>query len=290
MGLPKQKVARVETAHGAPDGETEAKIVEQAAELTRVRQALQKICTTDELQLLCIENDSDIVDGAYNLVNRCADFLTFGALSKCPKCHDGDLKFVKIGYKCSCGNFDIQPKRVKCVIPDDLKPKKFFKTYEQKVQHRLIGKPAMPSALSASSPSASRTPSPDLHEIVNKYKATVLRNDISVDSNSGKSNVAHVYHRENAFFTSVLGFTDTQTNTISYIKLQVLQSDFVVEGVHQFWIFTSRGTIGNDMCDAKTEEHSFLDLALLQFEQIYYDHTGNEWQLRSSFRRLPGMW
>jgi hypothetical protein len=75
-------------------------IARQAAEFVRVRKALRDVCTIEELQYFLIINESDVVEGIENLLDRCADILCFGSLYKCQKCSKGDMIFTKHGYKC----------------------------------------------------------------------------------------------------------------------------------------------------------------------------------------------
>lgn len=76
----------------------EETIAKQNDELVRVRQALQKTCTEPELSLLLTFNDSDGAGDIDSMLDRSADFLTFGALYKCQKCFKGDMIFSKHGY------------------------------------------------------------------------------------------------------------------------------------------------------------------------------------------------
>lgn len=90
-------------------------------------------------------NKSEIVDG---LLDRCADFLTFGALAKCQKCLKGDLVFAKYGYKCDgmidewtgCGNFVTKPMRLKCKLPAAVAQKmsKKFSNFKSNLEDRAV--------------------------------------------------------------------------------------------------------------------------------------------------------
>lgn len=121
------------------DEELESLIATQTTKLFEVRDVLDKFsrisqtneniasptCFSDLLKI----NRSCLVEGTEGNLDRCADFLTFGALAKCQKCLKGDMIFAKYGYKCNgmvdewteCGNFEKKPLRVKCKIPDALK-------------------------------------------------------------------------------------------------------------------------------------------------------------------------
>lgn len=88
-----------------------------------------------------------MVEGLDNLLDRCADFLTFGAIGKCEKCKKGDMIFAKHGYQCNgmadewaqCGNFVEKPLRMKCKIPSAMKKEdSFFSKYKSKVEDRAV--------------------------------------------------------------------------------------------------------------------------------------------------------
>lgn len=119
--------------------------------MSDMRDKLKAAADIKMLQKILTLNNSDMVDGYENILNRCADFLTFGALAKCQKCLKGDMVFAKHGYKCNgktnewvdCGNFSDKPLRVKCKIPPALKKsskaESFFATFKpETVQDRAV--------------------------------------------------------------------------------------------------------------------------------------------------------
>lgn len=134
----------------------EESIKKQSKQIFKIRDFLQKLCTKADLQNILFANNSGMVEGLDNLLDRCADFLTFGALVKCQKCKKGDLIFAKHGYKCKgmldewaeCGNFEVKPLRRKCQIPSTLKKDgdSFFSKYKSKVEDRAV-RPGVPTAV-----------------------------------------------------------------------------------------------------------------------------------------------
>ncbi|CRK91707.1 CLUMA_CG005353, isoform A [Clunio marinus] len=132
----------------AMDG-LEEEMKKQNKKLYKVRDKLQELCTKSQLQDILFKNGSGMVEGKDGLLDRCADFLTFGAVSKCEKCMKGDLIFTKGGYRCNgksdewleCGNFVEKPKRTKSKIPSSLTGKnndEFFTKYRSKIEDRAI--------------------------------------------------------------------------------------------------------------------------------------------------------
>ena len=88
-----------------------------------------------------------MVVGVDELLDRCADFLTFGAVAKCSKCKKGDMMFSKFGYTCNgadewaaCANFVEKPVRIKCKIPSELKKDAsgFLAKYKSKTEDRAV--------------------------------------------------------------------------------------------------------------------------------------------------------
>lgn len=125
----------------------------QSEKLFYMRDNLQQFCKKKDLQNILLENNSELVTSIDRLLDRCADFMAFGAIQKCPKCLTGDLKFYKHGYLCNgetesdgwvkCENFVEKPQRVQCILPSELKRKKadFFKTYDSTLEDRAVRPP-----------------------------------------------------------------------------------------------------------------------------------------------------
>lgn len=133
----------------------EETIKKQSKQLFKIRDALQSSCNKAMLQNILFKNKSGMVEGMDGLLDRCADFLTFGALAKCQKCLKGDMIFAKHGYRCNgmanewavCGEFVEKPLRVKCKLPSELLKKEdsFFAKYKSKVEDRAV-RPGIPNA------------------------------------------------------------------------------------------------------------------------------------------------
>lgn len=107
----------------------ESRIAQQTKEFFAIRDNLKKVATAAMLQQLLKANGSGMMLGMEKMLDRCADFITFGATAKCPQCKKGDMVFEKHGYRCNgtvnewaeCRNFIEAPLRMKCIIPDTLK-------------------------------------------------------------------------------------------------------------------------------------------------------------------------
>lgn len=127
----------------------EKKVEKQGKQLYKVIDAIKKITTKTDLQNILFVNNSGMVVGENALLERCGDFLTFGALEKCPTCLKGDLIFGRGGYTCNgniddwtpCTHYEEKPARRECKIPKELKNAKvetFFSKYKPKVEDRAV--------------------------------------------------------------------------------------------------------------------------------------------------------
>lgn len=269
--------------------ELELKIANQSAELSRVAGALRKVCSVAELQYLLIVNDSD-ADGDYDqLLDRCADFLTFGALYKCQKCFKGDMIFNKYYYTCNamiddwvkCGNSNAKPMRLKCVIPEEFNDKSFFATCDPRVDDRAVRN----HVVHVDDGTDHQEPATKIYEKADKVARLTLKEGSAVDPASKLDKEAHVYRLKETLYSSVLGLTDIERNKNSYFKLQVLQSDKVLTN---FWLFTSWGRIGTTIGDTKLQAFNSADQACAEFKKVYQTQTGNEWISEHPFKKLPG--
>lgn len=122
----------------------------QTKKLFEIRDQLSSVATARLLHKFLSINSSGNMKTFEADLDRCADFLTFGAIVKCENCLNGDMVFAKHGYKCNgmldewteCGNFSDKPMRMKCKIPDALKKsnkENFFSNFKaQKVQDRAV--------------------------------------------------------------------------------------------------------------------------------------------------------
>lgn len=409
-GPPKKKAKKASQseAEAKPETSLEATIADQTKRMFEIRDQVKTFATPAILKKFFTYNNSGVVDGFENQLNRCADFLTFGAIDKCKRCKDGDFIFSKHGYTCNgtinewteCGNFVAKPFRVECRIPEDLKSNKenFFKSFEQtKVEDRAvrtyvkytgfnphdikvvrkreplynmhvvpfgnfsITRPQMKAKVEAmggklvtklqpmiavvisteedvekmgarmreiKSLNIQVVPESFLDSIANgspndtleaiksmnmaewgsdpltripqeegpgqkesiyskgskKVANVKLKNGAAIDPDSGLSDVAHVYQREGVVYTSVLGLADIKKNKNSYFKIQVLQSD----DLRRLWLFSSWGRIGTKVGDSEKEEFSAAEIACVEFERLYKSKTGNTWNNRETFKKLPG--
>ncbi|KAJ9595723.1 hypothetical protein L9F63_013086 [Diploptera punctata] len=111
-----------------------------------------------------------------------------------------------------------------------------------------------------------------------------LKGGAAVDPDSGMDDVAHVYGRGDDIYNVVLGMTEIQSGKNSFYKLQVLESDHG----NRYWVFRSWGRIGTTIGGNKLENMDTAISAIQHFRRLYEDKTGNMWEDRKNFQKVPG--
>lgn len=130
--------------------EHEKLLEKQSKALWDIKDNLKKDVDTSELRIMLEENGQDSSGSEYDLRERCADGMLFGALAKCPTCA-GPLEYHGGQYRCrgnlsewsKCTYTTRSPERVKgkWKIPEDSDNaylKKWFKNQKAKKEKRLL--------------------------------------------------------------------------------------------------------------------------------------------------------
>ncbi|CAH8534605.1 unnamed protein product [Schistosoma turkestanicum] len=111
-----------------------------------------------------------------------------------------------------------------------------------------------------------------------------LKNGAVVDPQSELVDKASVLKDETGeLMTAVLGMVDLIKGSNSFYKLQALQSD----KSSRCWIFRAWGRIGTSIGGSKTESFPNANSARSMFKEIYFHKTGNEWENRKNFHKIP---
>lgn len=251
----------------------------QTNELIRVARGLHKYLFRKGFEEILHVNGSE-TKGDYNeLLNRCADFLTFGALQSCGKCGKGELIFRKHSYICNgvktdsvlCSNSEIRPKRLPCVIPAKFRDNIFLKTCNPFPSNRALRKKGFIEV--------------DYKALYGEYDlATTEQTDIMVEVNLDKA--AHVYSENNLRYSTVLNLVDVRNNKNSFYVIKVWQPDKEFE---EFRLFTNSGRIGTSSRHTKTTAYTTANEACTVFRKIFERKTGNKWGAKNSIHNIPGM-
>ncbi|XP_068156658.1 poly [ADP-ribose] polymerase [Drosophila tropicalis] len=111
-----------------------------------------------------------------------------------------------------------------------------------------------------------------------------VKDGLAVDPESGLEDIAHVYVKGKDKFNVVLGLTDIQKNKNSYYKVQLLEAD----KKNKYWVFRAWGRIGTTIGKNKVEDFGNLLEAIENFKSVYADKTGNDFDDRHNFVKVPG--
>ncbi|CAH0546205.1 unnamed protein product [Brassicogethes aeneus] len=141
----------------------------------------------------------------------------------------------------------------------------------------------LPAEPSSSYKSLAKSRSQYTSKMPSKVKLKVV-GGVAVDPDSGLEERAHVYQRGNEKYTVVLGITDVVNNRNSYYKLQLLEAN---KG-GSYWVFRAWGRIGTTIGGTKLESFDTLHDAKKKFEEMYEEKSGNYWEHREHFVKVPG--
>ncbi|XP_054284117.1 poly [ADP-ribose] polymerase-like [Macrosteles quadrilineatus] len=105
----------------------------------------------------------------------------------------------------------------------------------------------------------------------------------AVDPESGMEDVAHVYNNGKDIYSAVLSLTDMQSGVNKYYRIQVLESDKKTK----YWVFRAWGRIGTSIGGTKLDTMGSLQEAINMFKEKFEDSTGNRWENRHNFVKVP---
>lgn len=129
-----------------PEDAEEAKLMKkQNEELYAIKDQISGLKKEVMIELL-EENHQGVPSGTSNILSLLSDVLYFGALQPCPKCKGQLIYHSGSGYKCTgnvtewtkCDYVTQDPKRKKCIIPNDMKEDFPIKSYKSKVKKRVF--------------------------------------------------------------------------------------------------------------------------------------------------------
>lgn len=112
-----------------------------------------------------------------------------------------------------------------------------------------------------------------------------LKGGAVVDPESNLEDEGHVLleRSTNQPYTAVLNMVDLARDMNSYYKLQIIELDN-----HKKWhVFRSWGRIGTNIGGNKLENYYSKDSAIVAFENLYLEKTGNEWSERAHASKKP---
>ncbi|KAF3335248.1 poly [Carex littledalei] len=183
---------------GLSDSDLEKKLKEQNELLWSIKDELKKNVSTAEMREMLEENDQGSSGSEYDLRDRCADGMLFGALGPCPIC-SGSIRYAGGQYKChgyasawskcSYSTTDAVRLKGKWKIPEGTTNKfllKWFKSQKVKKPSRVLP-PRAPCSSVVNHPNTQSS----VAEGLNKLKVALLaKSDEDIEDWKQKVNAA----------------------------------------------------------------------------------------------------
>ncbi|XP_026400993.1 poly [ADP-ribose] polymerase 1-like isoform X2 [Papaver somniferum] len=142
-----------------PASDLETTLEAQSKEIWAIKDDLKKHVATSELREMLEANEQDSAGSEFDLRDRCADGMLFGALTKCPIC-SGPLHYSGGNYRChgyvsawsKCSYSTTSPERVKekWRIPEETSNEylcQWFKSQKARKPIRVLPPPSSNKAL-----------------------------------------------------------------------------------------------------------------------------------------------
>jgi poly [ADP-ribose] polymerase 1 len=280
----------------ACSSELEAKIASQSEKFLENRYQLQAFSNENLADLLTLNGYEVSWKDREELLNACADIFTFGRLGKCKKCHDGSLVFSKHGYTCNgwknewmkCKHFEETPARSECKIPDYWKFVEFFQTFKPSVDHRAVRpKPEIEIQMEPSTTKRSLA-------VCRGIKAIVEQLEDTVDPKSMLGPKATVYRDGyNVSYSYVLVHLNSANKIDKFFKMQVLKDVFfgfgpLLSTASKFYVFKHWSSYPSFESNSSLEAFTSLESSTSEFEMVFKEKTGNDWNSTSKLKKLSG--
>lgn len=117
-------------------------------------------------------------------------------------------------------------------------------------------------------------------------KKFLLKDGSAVHPDSGLQTKGKIYKSATGdIFNVMMNQADVTTGTNSYYILQLIEREDL-RG--RYSIYRKWGRLGTDIGNDKTSEFTNLQSALTEFQKVYLDKTGNQWQNHKNFKKVAG--
>ena len=280
-----------------------------SAQNKRLWKLIDKLKTVErkEVKTFVEVNVTEMPRGESDLFQCAADLLLFGAIEACPEC--GSQIFAKSdAYHCSgqisaytsCLYTSKDIKRRAFKIPKDLVDEdSVFLKFSYVPSVRIFPEVAAVASKSVfDNNTQSNMSQKELEKRDNKWKSelksmkVVVKGGAVVDPESGLSDSHHVLICNDTEpkqpYSSILNYVDIARGINSYYRLQILESDENKGLKKQYHVFRAWGRLGTTIGDTKLEKFYSKDSAIANFEEVYFDKTGNLWVERKRFVKKAG--
>ncbi|KAJ1372854.1 Protein phosphatase methylesterase 1 [Parelaphostrongylus tenuis] len=281
---------------------------EQADLMWTLRKAFKENLHKNEMVELLTANSQAVPSGESRIIDLLVDCVVFGCCLPCPKCK-GQLVYSSTlrTYKCDghlseytkCIYQSGNPERKKFVIPKEMKEEnKYLKKLKINVFPKRVYNEALSNEIVVGhSDTFKHLGSRSLNwydkgdmgaksmGVGSGLSRQLIKGGTVVDQEFEFAKTCHVYRSNSGtIYSVVLGSVDMQTNRNSYYKLQLLKHD--VKAI--YYLFRSWGRVGTGIGGTKTEKFRDVSKAIEAFECLFSDKTGNSWEDKQNFKKLPG--
>ncbi|XP_020095802.1 poly [ADP-ribose] polymerase 1 isoform X1 [Ananas comosus] len=249
-GIPRMGNAVDSGQSSSNSNELERKLKEQSDALWKIKDELKKHVTVAELREVLEANDQDSAGSEYDLRDRCADGMLFGALASCPIC-SGSLHYSGGEYRChgyvsawsKCSYSTTEPVRLKekWKIPRETSNEyliKWFKTQKVKKLTRVLPPPSPAKTLS--SKVGMQTQSSNGEALGNLKVALVGKSKQEIEKWSQKLDAAgakvHAKIKKDTNCLAVCGELDSDNAEIKKarrMKLPIVREEYLDECVRK---------------------------------------------------------
>ncbi|KHJ80022.1 Poly(ADP-ribose) polymerase catalytic domain protein [Oesophagostomum dentatum] len=219
--------------------------------------------------------------------------MSFSPTSRTYRC-DGQLsEYTKCTYR------DDNPQRKEFIIPQDLaKKNKFLKELQTNVLEKRIYNEAIANEKIVERSnqfkklgSRGMRASDEAGHVHGKslgvgsgMSQQLIKGGTIVDQECEYADVSHVHRKNGVLCSVVLGSVDAQANRNSFYKIQLLKHD----NKSTFYLFRSWGRVGTVIGGTRTESFHNEEDAVRAFQRLFYEKSGNEWENKENFKKVPG--
>lgn len=229
--------------------EEESKLEEQTKALWDIKDGLKKHVTTAELREMLEANGQDLAGSEYDLRERCADGMLFGALGSCPVCSGSSLHYSGGQYHCrghvsawsKCSYSTTEPVRIqqRWKIPEETTNEyllKWFKSQKAKKAKRILPPPSANKSLASQNPIISKSSSSErLEDLKIAVAGELSKAMVMEDWKKKLVEVGGKFHSKITKDTSCLVVCGDANNLESHIskarkmKIPVVREEYLAE-------------------------------------------------------------
>ncbi|KAF9608125.1 hypothetical protein IFM89_006052 [Coptis chinensis] len=287
-----------------------SKLEDQSKTLWAIQDELKKHVTMTELRAMLKANHSYLKGSEFELRDRCADGMLFGALDRCPICNgpiicSGDQyccrRHLKWG-RCSYSATEASRLKGKWKVPQETSNEYLTKWFElQKGNKPTRILPPHSSKKASGSQVTNGVSNMLKSKKLEDLKVTItglpkesngmatvkFKGRGAVDESSGLQDSGHILEDGKSIYTTTLNMSDLVTSINSYYILQIIQDD---KG-SDCHVFRKWGRVGSETIGGTKLEEMAKSDAIQEFRRLFLEKSGNPWEAweqNKNFVKHPG--